>query len=122
MRIGLTTDTKQFEKAMRDAKMGKRDTKRVLQAGAKTVANKQRELVPVDEGDTKRSIQVFDVGDHLEVGPTTPYAPVIEYGDPTRPGYPIQPFVRPSYFGREHIIQGQMTKEVNAILREKGLT
>ena len=69
-----------------------------------TVVNKQRQDVPVDTAATKNSIQpdiqtatVEKVVDHI--GPSTDYAPSIEFGVTSKPNYPIQPFVRPSVKG-----------------------
>lgn len=122
--VKMSFDTKRFERAMKDANLTKREKLEVLKAGAKTIARRQRQLVPVDTGATKRSIDVrvsgAGIGDTVDVGPTTEYAPVIEYGRGDG-NYPAQPFVRPSIVGRGPVIQGQMTIAVNAILRRKGL-
>lgn len=71
---------------------------------AATIINSQRRDVPVDTGATKTSIGSDIivstnriVTDHI--GPSTSYAPSIEYGVISKPNYPIQPFVRPSAFG-----------------------
>lgn len=122
MKITMNTDTKEFERAMKEAEFDEAETREVLHAGGMTIKNRQVQLVPVRTGDTKKSIDIFDTGPgSIEVGPTTPYADVIEFGRSDRE-YPVQPFVRPSVAGRGPAIQGQMTKKVNEILRRKGLS
>ena len=74
-----------------------------------TVVNKQRQLVPVDTAATKNSIQprVDDATTSQvvqNIGPSTDYAPSIEFGVTSKPNYPIQPFVRPSVNGNENMI------------------
>ena len=74
-----------------------------------TVVNKQRQDVPVDTAATKNSIKpdiqtatAEKVVDHI--GPSTDYAPSIEFGVTSKPNYPIQPFVRTSVTGYENRI------------------
>ena len=76
---------------------------------ALTVINKQRVLVPKKTGATRDSVQpdiqtatASEVVDHI--GPSTDYAPSIEFGVTSKPNYPIQPFVRPSVNGNEKSI------------------
>ena len=74
-----------------------------------TVVNKQRQDVPVDTAATKNSVQP-DIQDATtervvtHIGPSTTYAPSIEFGVTSKPNYPIQPFVRPSINGNEKAI------------------
>lgn len=101
MSIGLTVDTKEFIKAMKGLKLSKTDMLVIEKPGALVNVNQQRALVPVDTALTKNSI-----GQHIEeatrmrvvdeIGPETDYSPSIEYGIDSKPGYPMQPFVRPS--------------------------
>lgn len=71
---------------------------------ALTVVNTQRTLVPKDSHATELSVAPdiqsatpLKVIDHI--GPSTDYAPFVEFGVASKPNYPIQPFVRPSAMG-----------------------
>lgn len=91
---------------------------------ALTIVNKQREKVPVDTGETRASI-----GQHIQsatseevidhIGPETDYAPFIELGIPSKPNYPIQPFIRPSVNGNENNINRVANVAFEAKIREK---
>ena len=89
-----------------------------------TVVNKQREKVPVLTSATQNSIKPDiqksskdEVVDHI--GPSTDYAPSIEFGITSKPNYPIQPFVRPSIFGNERNIFNVATEAFKRKIREK---
>ena len=76
---------------------------------ALTVINRQQLLVPKKTHATEDSVEQdiqsatsLQVVDH--VGPSTDYAPSIEFGITSKPNYPIQPFVRPSVNGYENAI------------------
>jgi len=89
-----------------------------------TVVNKQRQDVPVDTGATKNSIKpdiqnatALQVVDHI--GPSTEYAPSIEFGVTSKPNYPIQPFVRPSVNGNEGNIAKVATAAFKKLIGQK---
>ena len=92
--------------------------------GALTIVNKQRQDVPVDTAATKNSIQpdiqiatAEQVIDHI--GPSTDYAPSIEFGVTSKPNYPIQPFVRPSVTGYETKIINVIQAAFKALIGKK---
>jgi len=92
--------------------------------GALTVVNKQRRDVPVDTAATKNSIRpdiqtttAQKVVDHI--GPSTDYAPSIEFGVTSKPNYPIQPFVRTSVNGYENRIINVVQAAFKALIGRK---
>ncbi len=94
-------DTSEVDALFKKLGLKTRDLLVVEKPGSATVINIQRQLVPVDTGATKLSINAqiqsssaLKVVDHI--GPSTLYAPFIEFGVASKPNYPIQPFVRPS--------------------------
>jgi len=91
---------------------------------ALTVVNRQRSLVPVDTAATKTSIKpdiqtatATKVEDHI--GPSTDYAPYIEFGVTSKPNYPIQPFVRPSVNGYERVIKNVANAAFKKLIGQK---
>jgi hypothetical protein len=101
MKPGIDVDTSDFDKAMQDAMLTKREMLQIAGSGAKVQINGQKMRVPVKTAATETSI-----GSHIieasetrvvdDIGPETEYAPPIEYGRRDMPGYPMQPFVRPT--------------------------
>lgn len=98
-------DTSEVAAFIKKAELTERDMLTIEKPAALTIINQQRQLVPVDTGATKLSIgsQIIVstaklVTDHI--GPSTLYAPFIEFGVISKPNYPMQPFVRPSVMGR----------------------
>lgn len=69
--------------------------KRIVQANAIELTKNMTAKAPVDTGAMARSIkmELSNGGLHAEIGPTTEYAPYVEYG--TR-YMNAQPFVRPA--------------------------
>ena len=85
MKIGITVNTKQFEKVLKSAKFTRQQLLDIRGAGAAVIVNHQRELVPTDLGTTKLSIRSHIIEATAtrvedEVGPETDYAPYLEYG------------------------------------------
>lgn len=110
---GLTVDSKNLQKALKLIEIHPEYLLQVEGAGAAVLKNGMRMRVPVDTSATKNSVNSHIIeasGTRVvdEVGPETDYAPDIEYGVPSKPNYPIQPFVRPTAFE-------DYTKVVNAI-------
>ena len=99
----IEVDLKEFEKAIENMTFTSSELMHVAGAGSAVIKTVQKLLVPVDTGDTRTSIlEDFNPGDtvvEVEIGPRTEYSPYIEFGT-SNPNYPIQPFVRPSVFGR----------------------
>jgi hypothetical protein len=97
----IIVDDKAFQDALKAIRLSADDLSQIEGAGARVQINGQRQRVPVDTGATRASVdshieestekRVVD-----EIGPETEYAPNIEYGKQDAPGYPIQPFVRPT--------------------------
>jgi len=101
--ISLHVDISKFGPALDRKKLTRQNMLDIRGAGARIVINKQRELVPVDTGATRASINshIIEATEKRvvdEIGPETDYAPFIEFGT-SNPNYPIQPFVRPSIEG-----------------------
>ena len=103
-RVTVKIDDRQVQAAFKKGKLSAGDLLEIEMPMALTVVNTQRMLVPVDTGATRASIKPdvqtatpLKVVDHI--GPSTEYAPSIEFGVRSKPNYPIQPFVRPSAFG-----------------------
>jgi hypothetical protein len=94
----------------------------VITAGAAVVMTAQKLTVPVDTGATRLSIRMYQItNNEWEIGPTTEYAPYIEYGT-SNPNYPIQPFVVPSATGQNKasVIKACLNAVI-ATLKGKGL-
>ena len=104
--MNMTVDTKMFDKMMNAMKISSTELMHVAGAGSAVMKTTQKLLVPVDTGATRASIlEEFFPGDKvadIEVGPRTDYSPYIEFGT-SNPNYPIQPFVRPSAFGKNKV-------------------
>ena len=99
--MSASVDTSEFTSFVKKATLTGSDLLKIEKPGALTVINIQRQLVPVETAATKTSINsqiqassLTEVVDHI--GPSTDYAPSIEFGITSKPNYPIQPFVRPS--------------------------
>ena len=101
-------DDSGFQKSIKGIILTKSEMLAVEGAGAANIATAQKTLVPVDTGATRSSIKSHIVSASAErvvddIGAETSYAPFIEYGT-SNTNYPMQPFVRPSVFGREKSI------------------
>lgn len=99
----MKVDDREVIAALKRVRMTKKNLTDIATAGSMQVSNHQKEDVPVDTAATRNSIFVQTivatarlVSQHI--GPTTFYAPFIEFGT-SNPNYPIQAFVRPSVFG-----------------------
>jgi len=115
MKVDIKIDTSDFDKEMQSITLTKRQMLNIANNGAKVQANGQKMRVPVDTAATKTSIidqpiEVTETKAVIDTGPSTEYAPVIEYGRRDMPNYPMQPFVRPT--AREDLPQ-----TINAIER-----
>lgn len=103
MNFEFTIDEDEFMEALRKIEITDAELMSVAGAGSAVIKTTQKLLVPVDTGATRASIaEHFEQGDaiaSIEIGPSTEYAPYIEFGT-SNPNYPIQPFVVPSVFGR----------------------
>ena len=103
-------DDSTFQKAIDAVKITRSGLLAISGAGAANIVTAQKTLVPVDTAATKNSIKshIVKANDEIvidEIGAETSYAPYIEYGhDDPESNYPMQPFVRPSVFGREKSI------------------
>lgn len=102
----MKVDARQALRFFNTAALTGADLLEIEKAPALVIVNSQRQDVPVDTSATKNSIMQHvqsassgQVIDHI--GPETDYAPYIELGVASKPNYPIQPFVRPSVFGKE---------------------
>jgi hypothetical protein len=122
MRIAAEIDISEFMTAMDKAKLSNNEVADVITAGAAVVMTAQKLTVPVDTGATRLSIRMYQItNNEWEIGPTTEYAPYIEYGT-SNPNYPIQPFVVPSGTGLN--LRKAIAAIGNALiytLRDKGL-
>jgi len=102
MNFEMTLNEDEFMEALRNIELTDEELMHVAGAGSAVIKTTQKLLVPVDTGATRASIaEEFTKGDSIasiEVGPSTEYAPYIEFGT-SNPNYPIQPFVVPSAFG-----------------------
>ena len=101
MKPGISIDTKGLKNALKDVKLSANEFASVGMAGGYVLVNGMRMRVPVDTSATRNSIRPDVVKQDadkvvVEVGPRTEYAPHIEYGIPSRPSYPMQPFIRPT--------------------------
>lgn len=104
MKPSIEVDLSKFAKAMKKAGITAQDMQAFGFAGSAVVMATQKMLVPVDTGATWASIaaepvSVTSTRAEYEIGPSTEYAPYIEYGVASKPNYPIQPFVVPSATG-----------------------
>ena len=104
--MNMTVDTSAFDRAINAMKISSSELMHIAGAGSAVMKTTQKILVPTDTHDTQNSIlEEFNPGDKIvdiEVGPRTDYSPYIEFGT-TNPNYPIQPFVRPSAFGKNKV-------------------
>jgi len=112
MAVKTTVNDKGFQKSLKDIVITKSELLAVEGAGARNIATAQKTLVPVDTGATRASIgsHIVSVSEERivdEVGAETEYAPFVELGT-SNTNYPMQPFVRPSVFGREKSIFADM--------------
>lgn len=113
-------DTAKFKRDIERMKVSAPELLAISGAGAAVIRNFQKLAVPVDTAATKTSIgshiqhaSILQVVDHI--GPETDYAPHIEFGT-SNPNYPIQPFVRPSVFGREAKIYSAISAAFSAVI------
>jgi hypothetical protein len=118
----IEVDLSQFKKAMDKAKFASQEVTDVLTAGAAVVLTAQKLTVAHDTYATRNSIHI-EPGDgaSLLIGPSTEYAPYIEYGT-SNPNYPIQPFIVPSATGQNKAKAiAAVNRAVIATLKGKGL-
>ena len=112
-----------FMRAMDKAEFTGQEIKEILTAGAAVVITTQKILVPKDTRATQLSVHMEEGENNhtVRVGPSTDYAPYIEYGT-SNPNYPIQPFVVPSGTGKSkaNAIKACMLA-ILTTLKEKGL-
>lgn len=105
---------KELQKALKD-KITLDDVKRVVSHNGQQLQTKMQTNADFKKGyqtgATKRSIglEIQDGGFTAEVGPTTEYAPYLEYG--TR-YMEAQPFVRPAYEEQKQKFKSDMQKLV----------
>lgn len=90
--LSVTVDTKGLDKLVKGLEP---ELVKVVQIAAFNVERRSKDLVPVDTGATKNSIAArFSRGGlEAEIGPTTEYAPFIEFGT-TRMA--ARPFMTPA--------------------------
>jgi HK97 gp10 family phage protein len=121
MKPSVEIDASEFLKAMEKAEFTNQEVMDILGAGAAVVKTTQKLLVPVDTGATRASIIEHFGENEVDIGPSTEYAPYIEYGT-SNPNYPVQPFVVPSATGRskDQAIRS-MQIAIKATLLGKGL-
>jgi hypothetical protein len=104
MKPGLDVDTRSIKAALKQVELYRDDLIFIEGAGAAVLVNGMRMRVQVKTAATKLSIRsghFVELSDTVvsdEIGPETEYAPAIEMGIPSKPNYPIQPFVRPTAF------------------------
>ena len=123
--ITSSSDTSELSALTKRAKMSKSDMLNIEKPAGLTIVNNQRTLVPKDTAATMLSIhsEVITATANVvtaQIGPTTIYAPAIEFGIPSKPNYPIQPFVRPSIFGAmgKAVVKAAATA-FNSIVRKR---
>jgi hypothetical protein len=105
MKPKMDVDISKLMRALKNIDLTADDLLEIGYAGSAVVEMHQKIDVPKDTHATENSIKprvVTSQRTHLEIdiGPTTEYAPYIEFGVASRPNYPIQPFVRPSAHGQ----------------------
>ena len=100
-----TVDDREVKAFLKSATITEAEMLAIEKPMALTIVNNQRILVPKDTHATELSIRPdvqssspTEVIDHI--GPSTNYAPSIEFGIIEKPNYPIQPFVRPTASGK----------------------
>lgn len=121
MSAAIHVDISELKQAMDKAQFSKDEVLNILGAGASVVKTTQKLLVPVDTGATRASILDYYGDDYVEIGPSTEYAPYIEYGT-SNPNYPIQPFIVPSATGKSlKLAIAAMHMAVYITLQRKGL-
>ena len=117
-------DDREVIKALKGGALSVQDMLGILKPASLTVVNKQRQDVPVDTAATKTSIRP-DIQESsaarvvTHIGPSTDYAPYIEFGVASKPNYPIQPFVRPSVTGNERNIEKVASAAFKATVKRK---
>lgn len=101
MKPAVTVDISDFVEKITKAKFSSQEVQDILGAGGYVIVTTQKLLVPTDTHDTQNSIMIRpgDSANEILIGPSTDYAPYIEYGT-SNPNYPIQPFVVPSGTGK----------------------
>lgn len=122
--MSFKIDDKEVMKALKGGVLSKGDMLEIEKPIALTIVNKQRELVPVDTAATKTSVRpdIQSASDERiidHIGPSTSYAPSIEFGVTSKPNYPVQPFVRPSVNGNERVIENVAATVYKAKIRQK---
>jgi hypothetical protein len=121
MKPAIEVDITDFMKKMEKARFTKQEMADVLGAGAAVIKTTQKLLCPWKTGATRTSIIEHEVKNGLDIGPSTDYAPYIEYGT-MNPNYPIQPFVVPSGSGQSKArTLKTMDYAIKATLARKGL-
>ena len=115
-----TIDDREVRAFLKSAVITETEMLAIEKPMALTIVNNQRIQVPKDTHATELSIRPdvqlsspTEVVDHI--GPSTDYAPSIEFGITEKPNYPIQPFVRPSAVGKS----AAMVKRVAAAALKK---
>ena len=94
-------DDNGLQQSLKNIRLNVNDMLNIEGAGARVQINGQRMRVAVDTAATQNSIDshIIEANDqHVidEIGPTTVYAPNIEYGRRDNANYPVQPFIRPT--------------------------
>ena len=99
----MKCDITDFMNAMEKARFSSQEIVDIAGAGSAVVKTTQKILCPVDTGATRASvIEYWKKGAtfaEIKIGPSTTYAPYIEYGT-SNPNYPVQPFIVPSATGK----------------------
>lgn len=94
-------DVSEVIEILKKSRLTKSDMLSIEKPMALHIVNEQKRVVPRKTRATMLSIKqhIFSASARLvvdHIGPSTDYAPYIEYGVASKPNYPIQPFVRPS--------------------------
>ncbi len=123
----MITITVNDKEVLAKFKLGKTTTADMLSIEAPIAAeiiNKARRLVPKKTHATDESISQHIkhatptfVMDH--VGSETDYSKYIEFGVPSKPNYPIQPFMRPASLGNIAAIKKAATAAFKAFVRRR---
>ncbi len=102
--IIIAVNDAEVQLALKNHEMSVSDMLMIELPIANEIINKARIIVPKKTTATQQSIRQHIqiatrklVIDH--VGPETTYAPIVEFGAPAYPNYPIQPFMRPASLG-----------------------
>lgn len=87
-----------------------------IKATSLKVSNVAKQIVPVDTGRLKSSIQISNLTKvSAEVGTNVEYAPYVEFGTNKQRA---QPYLRPAAMEGERFMEQDIKKRISAIIKE----